>query len=118
MPSFALDNLVLQYFESWRHTRDLDAMQACLSDKLVFETGDLVIRGKEDFIGFLQNRAPHWEDITLLESIIEGHEAALCYEGRAENKGQRFRVAEFIEFSDGLIDRIRVVIAPLGDSLI
>lgn len=100
---------IQRYFNAWSSQRFSD-MRDCLADEIMFDMGGSQSTiSAENFIK-MSSDGPSWKDIRLLDAVYEGDKAALLYEGVNAATGQRLRVGEFIQCSDGKIAGIRAVL--------
>ena len=107
------EELILRYFHSWQEPADYDEFRSCISDNLIFDSNMAKIEGGDVLTEFVRSNESPWEDVKLLGSLFLDSKAALFYEGTAKISGVKTRVAEYLEISDGKINKISAVISPL-----
>jgi ketosteroid isomerase-like protein len=101
-------SLVEAYFDSWPNQR-WDRMRECLADRIEFNGTE------HDADAFTEGCANGvaWRDVTLIESVVCEHKAALLYDGVDTASGTKMRVGEFLTIDAGKIRAIRAAIMVL-----
>jgi hypothetical protein len=94
------EELVMCYFQTWQN-QEWERMRDCLSVNFKADGGQIQFHHRDQFIEFCKH-GPSWKQVTLLDSLFQKTKAALLYEGTTA-KGERIRVAEFLEINQGSI---------------
>lgn len=108
----ATREIVMRYWKSWQD-QDFQTMRACLADNCTFNLGAMKFDSADQMAKIVQETGSPWTDVRLIDSVFNGPQGSLIYEGFDTGEKRIVRIAEFLHVEGAKIAKTTSVIAPI-----